>query len=55
MLRTLKDVAQGLPPPGLKAASYKVRPAGFAIPSNRAYSEAVWDFIGADTTPEMAD
>ncbi len=54
MLRTLEEVQQGKTPPGLAAASYKVRPAGFAIASNRAYAEAVWEFIRADAAPEMA-
>ena len=54
MLGALQEVKDGLPPPGLNAASYKVRPTGFAIESKREYSRAVWEFIGTDSPPEMA-
>jgi hypothetical protein len=40
---------QGLPLPGMNAASYRVRPAGFTIPAERPYADAVGEFTAAAT------
>jgi len=45
--RTLADMAEGRPLPGMNAACYKVRPAGFTIPKTRPYAEAVGEFTAA--------
>jgi hypothetical protein len=48
LIRTLEEFARGVTPPGLAAASYRVRSARFALPEATPFGQAVDDFVAID-------
>ena len=55
LLEALNSMAQGLPLPGMRPESYRVRSAGFTLPESESFESSVDDFIRADArAPEAA-
>ena len=48
MLKTLKDMAEGIEPPGLDPASYRVRSAAFTLAKGKVFEKEVHEYLRTD-------
>ncbi|MDO8598094.1 MAG: hypothetical protein Q7R45_15905, partial [Sulfuricaulis sp.] len=50
LLKVVKDLAAGETPPGMNAASYRVRSSRFRLPESMQFSDALDEHIRIDET-----
>ena len=54
MLKFVRDLQQGIEPPGMESKSYRVRSGGFTIARGETFEEAVLDYVHIDRRKEPA-
>jgi phthalate 4,5-dioxygenase oxygenase subunit len=54
MLKFVKELQEGIEPPGFDPRSYRVRSGGFTVPKGMNFEEAVLDYVHIDRRHEAA-
>jgi hypothetical protein len=54
MLKFVKELQEGIEPPGFDPRSYRVRSGGFIVPKGMNFEEAVLDYVHIDRRHEAA-
>jgi phthalate 4,5-dioxygenase oxygenase subunit len=54
MLKFVKELQEGIEPPGFDPKSYRVRSGGFTVPKGRKFEDLVMDYVKIDKRAEAA-